>query len=170
MVASTSKYKYVVCDPTLCIGCQICEYVCSYTKTGEYNSYRSRIRTVRVDEVLITAIACRTCENAPCVIACPRDALKQDSVTGIIHIDNSRCDGCAWCIEACDFGAISINPLTKLAEICDQCETLEEGPQCVKWCPKDALEYTTPDQRAQRTRREIIKDSIKFPTKAKDPK
>ncbi len=170
MVASTSKYKYVVCDPTLCIGCQICEYVCSYTKTGEYNSYRSRIRPVRVDEVLITAIACRTCENAPCVIACPRDALKQDSVTGIIHIDNSRCDGCAWCIEACDFGAISINPLTKLAEICDQCETLEEGPQCVKWCPKDALEYTTPDQRAQRTRREIIKDSIEFPTKAKDPK
>lgn len=170
MVASTSKYKYVVCDPTLCIGCQICEYVCSYTKTGEYNSYRSRIRTVRVDEVLITAIACRTCENAPCVIACPRDALKQDSVTGIIHIDNSRCDGCAWCIEACDFGAISINPLTKLAEICDQCETLEEGPQCVKWCPKDALEYTTPDQRAQRTRREIIKDSFEFPTKAKDPK
>lgn len=170
MVASTSKYKYVVCDPTLCIGCQICEYVCSFTKTGEYNSYRSRIRTVRVDEVLITAIACRTCENAPCVIACPRDALKQDSVTGIIHIDNSRCDGCAWCIEACDFGAISINPLTKLAEICDQCETLEEGPQCVKWCPKDALEYTTPDQRAQRTRHEIIKDSIEFPIKAKDPK
>ena len=170
MVASTSKYKYVVCDPNLCIGCQICEYVCSYTKTGEYNSYRSRIRTVRADEVLITAIACRTCENAPCVISCPRDALTQDSVTGIIHIDSSRCDGCAWCIEACDFGAISINPANKLAEICDQCETLEEGPQCVKWCPKDALEYTTPDQRAQKTRRELIKDSIEFPTKAKDPK
>ena len=25
-------------------------------------------------------------------------------------------------------------------------EDLEEGPQCVKICPKDALEYTTPDQ------------------------
>lgn len=170
MVASTSKYKYVVCDPNLCIGCQICEYVCSYTKTGEYNSYRSRIRTVRADEVLITAIACRTCENAPCVIACPRDALTQDSVTGIIHIDSVKCDGCAWCVEACDFGAISINPVNKLAEICDQCETLEEGPQCVKWCPKDALEYTTPDQRAQKSRRELIKDSIEFPIKAKDPK
>lgn len=170
MVASTSKYKYVVCDPNLCIGCQICEYVCSYTKTGEYNSYRSRIRTVRADEVLITAIACRTCENAPCVIACPRDALTQDSVTGIIHVDSVKCDGCAWCVEACDFGAISINPINKLAEICDQCETLEEGPQCVKWCPKDALEYTTPDQRAQKSRRELIKDSIEFPIKAKDPK
>ena len=55
MVASTSKFKYIVCDPELCIGCQLCEYICSYTKTGEFNSYRSRIRTVRVDEVLITA-------------------------------------------------------------------------------------------------------------------
>ncbi|OQA19358.1 MAG: Electron transport protein HydN [Chloroflexi bacterium ADurb.Bin360] len=160
MVTSTSKYKYVTCDPELCIGCQLCEYICSYTKTGEYNTYRSRIRTIRAEEILITAVACRTCENAPCVIACTRDALTQDAETGIIHINAERCDGCAWCIEACDFGAISINPATKLAEICDQCEDLEEGPQCVKWCPKDALELTTPDQRAQRARRKLAKEDV----------
>ena len=50
MPLATSKYRYIDCDPDLCIGCQICEYVCSYTKTGEYNTYRCRIRTVRVDE------------------------------------------------------------------------------------------------------------------------
>jgi len=160
MVTSTSKYKYVTCDPELCIGCQLCEYICSYTKTGEYNTYRSRIRTIRAEEILITAVACRTCENAPCVIACTRDALTQDAETGIIHINAERCDGCAWCIESCDFGAISINPATKLAEICDQCEDLEEGPQCVKWCPKDALELTTPDQRAQRARRKLAKEDV----------
>ncbi len=170
MVASTSKYKYIVCDPELCIGCQLCEYICSYTKNGEFNSYRSRIRTVRVDEVLITAVACRTCENAPCVIACPRDALSQDADTGIIRIDPTKCDGCAWCIEACEFGAITINPRTKLAEICDGCENEDDGPQCVLICPKDALEYTTPDQRAQRTRRKLIKTSLEFPQKAKDPR
>jgi len=160
MVTSTSKYKYVTCDPELCIGCQLCEYICSYTKTGEYNTYRSRIRTIRAEEILITAVACRTCENAPCVIACTRDALTQDAETGIIHINAERCDGCAWCIEACDFGAISINPATKLAEICDQCADLEDGPQCVKWCPKDALELTTPDQRAQRARRKLAKEDV----------
>jgi Fe-S-cluster-containing dehydrogenase component len=170
MVTTTSTHAYIDCDPVKCVGCQLCEYACSFEKTGEYNSYRSRIRTVRVDEVLITAIACRTCENAPCVIVCPRDALKQDANTGIVHVDANKCDGCAWCIEACDFGAISINPATRLAEICDQCETLEEGPQCVKWCPKEALILTTPDQRAQKTRREIIKEQIEFPTKATDPK
>ncbi|MDY6846067.1 MAG: 4Fe-4S dicluster domain-containing protein [Chloroflexota bacterium] len=170
MVASTSKYKYIVCDPELCIGCQLCEYICSYTKTGEFNSYRSLIRSVRVDEVLITAVSCRTCENAPCVLACPRDALSQDTETGIIHIDSQKCDGCAWCIEACDFGAITINPQTKLAEICDQCEGVEGGPQCVLICPKDALEYTTPDQRSQRTRRKLIESSLDFPQKARDPR
>jgi len=150
---STSKYEYIACDPEKCVGCQICEYVCSHNKTGEFNTFRSRIRTVREHKILMTAVACRTCEDAPCVIACPRDALTQDPDTGVIRVDAGRCDGCAWCIEACDFGAISINPRTKLAEICDLCEDEEDGPQCVKWCPKEALELTIPDRRAQRTRR-----------------
>jgi protein NrfC len=136
----------------------LCEYVCSYTKTGEYNTYRSRIRTIRVDEILITAVTCRTCENAPCVKVCTRDALTQDPEAGVVRVDPDLCDGCAWCIEACDFGAISINPLTKLAEICDLCEDEEEGPQCVLFCPKDALELTTPDQRAQKARRKLISE------------
>jgi len=82
MPTSTSKYQYVTCDPTKCVGCQLCEYICSYTKTGEFNAYRSRIRTVRAEEVLVTSVTCRTCEDAPCVIACPRDALSQDPLTG----------------------------------------------------------------------------------------
>ena len=155
MTTSSSKFKFITCDPELCVGCQLCEYICSYTKTGEFNTYRSRIRTVRAEEILITAVACRTCEDAPCVIACPRDALIQDKDTGIIHVDNSKCDGCAWCVVACDFGAISIDPASKLAEICDQCEDVEGGPQCVIWCPKEALELVTADQLAQKARRKL---------------
>jgi Fe-S-cluster-containing hydrogenase component 2 len=160
MPVSTSKYQYITCDASKCVGCQLCEYMCSYTKTGEFNTFRSRIRTVRAHKILITAVACRTCEDAPCVIACPRDALTQDSVTGVIHVDAGRCDGCAWCIEACDFGALSINPETKMAEICDQCVDEEDGPQCVKWCPKEALELTTPDRRAQRSRRKLAIEEV----------
>jgi Fe-S-cluster-containing hydrogenase component 2 len=138
----------------------LCEYVCSYTKEGEFNTYRSRIRTVRAHKILMTAVACRTCEDAPCVIACPRKALKQDPETGIIHLDPNLCDGCAWCVEACDFGAISINPATQLGAICDQCADEEDGPQCVKWCPKDALELTTPDRRAQRSRHKLATEEV----------
>ena len=57
MPTSTSKYQYITCDPEKCVGCQLCEYICSYTKTGEFNTYRSRIRTVRAHEVLITAVS-----------------------------------------------------------------------------------------------------------------
>ncbi len=156
MPTSTTKYRNIECDPDLCIGCQICEYVCSYNKVGEYNTYRSRIRTVRVDEVLILALACRTCDNPACVLACPQDALSQDPDTGIVHVNTQKCDACAWCVEACEFGAISINPETRLAEICDQCEDKEDGPQCVLWCPKEALKLSTPEQEAQKARREVV--------------
>jgi len=156
MPTSASKYQYIVCDPGKCVGCQICEYICSYVKTGEFNTYRSRIRTVRIPPVVDTAIACRACEDAPCVVACPRDALTQDEETGVIHVDGDACDGCGWCIEACDFGAISLNPATKEAEICDLCEDLEDGPQCVKWCPKDALSLATPEMVAQKARKEAV--------------
>ncbi len=156
MPTSTSKYQYVANDPDKCVGCQFCEYICSYTKTGEFNTYRSRIRNVRIEPIVVMSIACRTCENAPCVIACPRKALTQSTETGIIKVDKDACDGCGWCIEACDFGAISINPETKMAEICDQCEDVEDGPQCVKWCPKDALTLGTADQFAQKVRKEAV--------------
>ena len=118
------------------------------------------MRTVRVDEVLITAIACRTCENAPCVIACPQKALSQDPDTGTIRLEAKKCDGCAWCIDACDFGAISMNHEARLVEICDQCENEEDGPQCVLWCPKEALALTTPDKRAQKSRKKLIKQEV----------
>ncbi len=163
MATSTSKYQYIACDADKCIGCQLCEMACSYTKTGEFNVFRSRIRTVRAQEVLITAVACRTCEDAPCVTACPRGAMSQDPNSGIIRIDATLCDGCGWCIEACDFGAISINPETKLAEICDLCEEEPDGPQCVKWCPKDALTLTTPDQRSQQARRKLAIEEVLGP-------
>ncbi len=58
------------------------------------------------------------------------------------------------------FGAISINPTTKLAEVCDLCADHKDGPQCVIWCPKDALDLTTPDQRAQKARHKLAKDDV----------
>jgi Fe-S-cluster-containing hydrogenase component 2 len=95
-------------------------------------------------------------------------ALSQDLVSGIIRVDTAKCDACAWCVEACEFGAISINPANRLAEICDQCEDQEDGPQCVLWCPKEALALTTPDQQAQKARKELVKEEVMAPKKKDD--
>ena len=48
--------KFVSVDPEKCVGCQICEYVCSWTKEKAFNPMKSRIRVVRVNQVANNAI------------------------------------------------------------------------------------------------------------------
>lgn len=151
-----AEYQHIICDPAKCTGCRLCEYVCSATKTGSFDATLSRIRVVRIEPVTMTAISCRLCADAPCIIACPRDALSRSEENGIILVDEGRCDGCGWCVEACDFGAIVLNPHTKNAEICNLCEDQENGPRCVEFCPKEALSLATPEVLRQQARREVV--------------
>ncbi len=149
-------YQHIVCDPTKCIGCRMCEYACSITKTNAFNPGLARIRVVRIEPITMTAISCRLCEDAPCITACPRKGLTRSEKNGIILVDNDKCDGCGWCVEACDFGAIVLNPATKHSEICNLCEDQEDGPRCVQYCPKEALSLSTPEVIRQQARREVV--------------
>ena len=148
----------VSCDPDKCTGCNICEYICSLTKEKAFSSQKSRIRTMRLHPLINISIACRLCSPAPCVIACPRNALKQSEETGVIMVDDEKCNGCSWCIEACDYGAITLHPELKKVRICDLCEG---DPKCVKWCPEEALDFTTKDQLAQKARVAVTKKLFK---------
>ncbi len=148
-------YPHIVCDPEKCTGCRICELACSIAKEGTFAPLLSRIRNVRIEPIVMMTISCRLCQDPPCVIACPRKALSQSPETGIILVDEDLCDGCGWCIEACPFGAISLNPATKVVVICDLCQDLEE-PQCVKYCPKEALSLSTTEMVAQKARKEAV--------------
>jgi electron transport protein HydN len=147
--------KFVSADPEKCIGCSVCEYACSMVKEKTFNPTKARIRAIRLGPLVNLAVACRLCEDPPCVAACPRDALSQEENTGIIMIDEDKCNGCGWCIEACDFGAIMLHPETKVVFVCDTCK--DEGkPQCVEWCPEEALEFVTADVRAQKPRKTAV--------------
>lgn len=94
------------------------------------------------------AVACRFCEDAPCVKACPRDALVQSEEDGVILIDEKKCDACGWCIPACPYGVILLHPEKKVVIACDLCEG---EPKCIDFCPEDALELVTSDADAQKT-------------------
>jgi anaerobic carbon-monoxide dehydrogenase iron sulfur subunit len=156
------QFEYIVCDSDRCIGCAQCELACSITKHKVFDPALSRIRNLRIEPVVTVSIACRKCSDPPCVLACPRNALTQDPETGTIQIDPDMCDGCGWCVEACDFGAVLHNPQTKKVEMCDMCAELSE-PQCVKFCPKDALYVGMPDNVSQRMRREALAKLLKQP-------
>lgn len=148
-------YPHIVCDPDKCTGCRMCELACSMAQEGVFAPLLSRIRNVRIEPIVQMTISCRLCRDAPCVISCPRQALSQSEETGVIIIDEDKCDGCGWCIEACPFGAIAINPTTKVVVICDLCQDFDE-PQCVKYCLKEALSLSTTEMVAQKARRDVV--------------
>jgi len=146
--------KFIVSDPEKCTGCGICELVCSAVKEKGFNPLLSRIRTVHVEPFINISIACRLCEDPTCVKSCPRKALKADEKTGVIIVDEEECDGCCWCIQACEFGAITLHMEKKTVFMCDLCGL---DPKCVQYCPKEALKLMSSEEIAQRTRKEAVK-------------
>ena len=144
-------HKFVSVDIKKCVGCRVCEYACSMEKNKTFNPTRSRIRVVRIYPYTNAALNCRMCENAPCVIACPRKALEQSEENGVISVNDQLCNGCGWCIKACDFGAIALDPKPTV-RICDLCGARENGPACIEWCPEEALELTTANALSQKAR------------------
>ncbi len=157
-VPLSPRAQIVVCDPDLCIGCQLCEFACAVVKDDSANILRSRIRVIRQEPILMISIACRGCEDPACVKVCPRDgALAVNPNNGLIDVDNDICDGCGWCIDACPFGVIFLDPETKRVIICDLCAGRDAGPACVEMCSKDALEVSTPAVVAGKVRQSALR-------------
>ncbi len=128
--------QFVDCDPQKCVGCDICEYICSWEKEKAFNPVKSRIRAVRLNQLSNVAMTCKACKEAPCVAACPENALTQSTETGAITVDEDKCNGCGWCIGTCDYGAITLHPDTRKVVVCDICKG---EPKCVQFCPEAAL-------------------------------
>lgn len=132
----------IVLDPTKCVGCRVCEGICSLVNEGEANPVKSRIRVVRtVENVILYSIPvfCQQCETASCEAVCPRSAISRND-GGVLSIDEEKCVGCRLCEIACPVGAITVNPDKRVAIKCTQCAAIGE-PQCVKHCYPNALQF-----------------------------
>jgi anaerobic carbon-monoxide dehydrogenase iron sulfur subunit len=152
--------RLILCDPTLCTGCRLCEFACALEKTGSFDLELSRIRVASPQPSSVISIACQLCESAPCVEACPRDALTVRSDDGTIALDKALCTGCGWCIESCDFGAIALDRSTKSVAICDLCREIAQ-PRCVESCPKKALSLAPQSTAAGRSRKKAAEQLLK---------
>ena len=148
MSAKSQPRKFVSVDPGKCIGCGICEYACTIEKgEGSWSPMSSRIRVVRMAPVFNFALSCRGCTDAKCVKACPEKAITQSQENNLLIIDEKKCKGCDWCVQACDHGGITIHSDTGKAIACNLCEG---EPKCIEACPEEALEIVTSDEEADK--------------------
>ena len=148
MSAKSQPRKFVSVDPGKCIGCGICEYACTIEKgEGSWSPMSSRIRVVRMAPVFNFALSCRGCTDAKCVKACPEKAITQSQENNLLIIDEKKCKGCDWCVQACDHGGITIHADTGKAIACNLCEG---EPKCKEACPEEALEIVTSDEEADK--------------------
>ena len=72
----------------------------------------------------------------------------------LINIDENKCSGCGWCIEACEFGAITYHAFKKAVVSCDLCDG---QPVCVEFCQRKALALVRPEELGSRARKSIVK-------------
>jgi Fe-S-cluster-containing dehydrogenase component len=135
-----------VLDQTRCIGCHACTTACKSENEVPLGVTRTYVKSADVGvfpEVrrAFQVTRCNQCTDAPCVAACPTEAMyKRDD--GIVDFDKQICIGCKACMAACPYDAIFINPEDHSAEKCNMCaHRLDVGlePACVTVCPTGAI-------------------------------
>lgn len=158
------KVKYELrFDPKLCAGCGCCEVACAQFHEGDAgatnrNRFTAKplIKSMGVSPISANAPGwpqplamatfadfstnefCRQCDSPECLDACPENAISVDPKTGARVVDGEKCEGCGECVDACQFDMIHVNPETETAYKCDLCGG---DPQCVAWCPTQAITF-----------------------------
>jgi Fe-S-cluster-containing dehydrogenase component len=114
-------------------------------------SYKHHPQNKGIDallEMIRFALICRKCEEAPCITACPNDALEKvetkDGDSGTLKRANMLCTGCGTCAIACPFGTIYTDLVLFPSSVCDVCKGRlkpDEKPLCVQTCTDGSIDY-----------------------------
>lgn len=132
--------KTLIIHPEKCNNCGECETACIKTRTSLTSPGLSCIRILKDNEdgEFFFPIACRQCENPPCMETCPKEAIYCATELNAILIDRQKCVGCGMCVSACPFGAMKLDKQKAKSYKCDLCAG---DPECVKVCEPKAIEY-----------------------------
>jgi len=95
--------KFIFINVDHCVSCRSCEINCALNRSSLLRQLLhaiyeelSPIARIRVEYFGIDRgfpIQCRHCKDAPCIGACPSDALYRDS-EDLVLIRDERCIGC----------------------------------------------------------------------------
>ncbi|PIP13710.1 MAG: hypothetical protein COX48_03415 [bacterium (Candidatus Stahlbacteria) CG23_combo_of_CG06-09_8_20_14_all_34_7] len=116
-------------DLEKCYQCKECTALCNYPLHPQKNGIKILI------EEAIRKITCRHCEDAPCLLSCPNEALKKEGDD--IKRASFLCTSCKTCLLACPFGVNTLETVEFKISFCDLCQ--EREAECVKTCPQNAI-------------------------------
>ncbi len=107
---------------------------------------------------LMMSDVCKHCHNAPCLEACPTGALFKTEFDTVV-VQQDICNGCGYCVPACPFGVVDLNPLDGKAHKCTLCyDRLKGGlePACAKSCPTDSIMFGELGDLQDRAERRVV--------------
>jgi carbon-monoxide dehydrogenase iron sulfur subunit len=121
-----------------CTGCGQCVLTCTYRNSQKFDLEQSDIHVLQWENICLSVPhLCQQCEDAPCIAACPTDALAFHADTGAITLDKDLCTQCSACRDDCRYQVIHID-YAGYPRTCDLCEG---DPLCVKVCYPGSLTY-----------------------------
>jgi Fe-S-cluster-containing dehydrogenase component len=195
------EWGFVV-DTTRCIGCGACVRACRIENDVPDHFFRTWVEryeieedgTVHVDspngaiesfksdrlepghaaKAFFVPKLCNHCRASACTQVCPVGATFE-SPDGVVLIDQDRCIGCGYCVQACPYGCRYIDHDRGVADKCTHCyHRLHRGlePACVTACPCEARisgNLKDPNSRIRRVLRERRYNVLK-PELSTDPK
>jgi len=137
-VAAVTQIQSLSFSGVACRACRACEMACSLTHEGAVSPSLARINIVFdefAEQAVVTARFCLQCIDAPCIDACPVEAMARHPRTGAVTVNAEACIGCMQCAKACPWGIPKRHPDQRLAIKCDLCSDIPEGPACIRFCP-----------------------------------
>ncbi len=118
-----SRYGMVI-DLDRCNGCGACMVACAVENNvapaPDRATDRNGITLMRVlpmrngsnypdSRQVFVPMTCQQCDEPPCEMVCPQNAVEYDPTTGIVAQIPVRCLGCRYCMVACPYHARAFN-------------------------------------------------------------
>ena len=137
--------KRIFIDPAKCDGCKNCTIACMAShsdmtpRRGSLDELRQSVYALDLTDPETQSrnrimsdgaggylpLFCRHCDDPDCAGTC---------------MSGDKCAACYMCVMNCRYGVPAITPDRTRMVKCDFCQHLEEGPACVRACPKKAIE------------------------------
>ncbi len=165
---SVSEKEYLIdFNAEKCTQCHGCEIACKAWRELSYGVQYRRVLNLwqgeypRVKNASLS-LACLHCVEPACAAACPEDAISKNETDGLVVVDETICNGCGICADACafevpQFGEYGI--MQKCDLCCDQ-QLGDTAPPCVDTCPNEALLYIEVSPANKNAREEKIRVKV----------